>query len=236
MVENSLDSWVEKILLNDHLTGTLLEWAAEGAHHGERGAIAIFAEQVCGLAIALRDGVKADKSPLEKNDTEGDGDTPDRTKWVINQQRIDGLLDAAETQEFVFWGKELVVSYKLPCGFTVTGSGACVDPANFDIEIGRKAAREMAAHKLWEFEGYSLQLLMHQTAEFGCSDDGGVADAAQDPLEEAAQSDPNVLELTLDFPKDMPPETLQSCLQEIAKAADALHRARGGNGLKVEKV
>lgn len=89
-----------------------------------------------------------------------------KTQWTVTQEQIDALLDASETQEHVFWGKELVISYKLPSGFTVLGRGACVDPANFDIEIGRKVAREMAANKLWELEGYKLQLLMAGDVEY----------------------------------------------------------------------
>ncbi|MHC5939245.1 Gp49 family protein [Nostoc sp.] len=76
----------------------------------------------------------------------------------ITQEQIDTLLDNAQSQEAIFWDKELVVSYKLESGFTVTGHGACVDPANFDIEIGRKYAREDAANQLWKLEGYRLQL------------------------------------------------------------------------------
>lgn len=79
----------------------------------------------------------------------------------VTQEEIDALLDAAETQEHVFWEKELIVSYKLPCGFTVSGRGACVDPANFNLEIGRKVAREDAENQLWKFEGYRKQLEMY---------------------------------------------------------------------------
>jgi hypothetical protein len=77
---------------------------------------------------------------------------------TVTQEQIDALLNAAESQEHIFWGKELIVSYKLESGFVVTGSGACVDPANFDLEIGRRFARESAAKQLWKLEGYRLQL------------------------------------------------------------------------------
>jgi len=76
----------------------------------------------------------------------------------ITQEQIDALLDSADTQEVIFWDKDLIVSYRLPCGFSIIGRGVCVDPANFDIEIGRKVARDDAANKLWEIEGYRLQL------------------------------------------------------------------------------
>lgn len=77
---------------------------------------------------------------------------------TVTQERINELLDSAETQEHIFWDKELLVSYKLNSGFTVTGRAACVDPANFDLEIGRKYAREDAENQLWKLEGYRLQL------------------------------------------------------------------------------
>lgn len=79
-------------------------------------------------------------------------------KNTVTQSHIDFLLDNADTQETIFWKKELLVSYKLESGFTVTGRAACVDPKNFDIEIGRKYAREDAAKQLWQIEGYRLQL------------------------------------------------------------------------------
>lgn len=50
----------------------------------------------------------------------------------------------------------------LPSGFTVgIGHSACVDPSNFNAEIGERVAREnalaQARNKLWELEGYLLK-------------------------------------------------------------------------------
>ena len=82
------------------------------------------------------------------------------TKYRVTQEDIDALLDEAQTQEHVFWDKELVVSYLLKSGFTVSGRGAVVDPAAFSLEIGRRVAREDAANQLWQLEGYRKQLEM----------------------------------------------------------------------------
>lgn len=84
------------------------------------------------------------------------------TNNKVTSDQIKSILDNAETQEVVFWDKEVVVSYKLYNGFTIIGRGACVDPANFDIEIGRKVAREQAENKLWELEGYLLQNRLYE--------------------------------------------------------------------------
>jgi len=77
---------------------------------------------------------------------------------TVTEAGIDALLEQSDTQEHIFWGKELVVSYRLPSGFSVLGRAACVDPANFDLEIGRKICREQVKSKLWELEGYLKQL------------------------------------------------------------------------------
>lgn len=51
----------------------------------------------------------------------------------------------------------------LPSGFQVGyGESACVDPNNFDFELGKKYAKERcvvnATNKLWELEGYLLSV------------------------------------------------------------------------------
>ncbi|MEM7578267.1 MAG: Gp49 family protein [Cyanobacteria bacterium P01_A01_bin.80] len=72
------------------------------------------------------------------------------------------LLDKAESQEQVFWGKEMCISYKLECGFTITGRCACVNPANFIEEVGRQLCYEDALDQIWKFEGYRLQWKLYE--------------------------------------------------------------------------
>ena len=42
-------------------------------------------------------------------------------------------------------------------GYTVTGESACVDPKNFDEEVGQQVAYQNAFEKIWELEGYLLK-------------------------------------------------------------------------------
>lgn len=50
-------------------------------------------------------------------------------------------------------------------GYAVMGESACVSPANFDVDIGRRYAREDAKRKIWALEGYALRnQLMGATA------------------------------------------------------------------------
>jgi hypothetical protein len=82
--------------------------------------------------------------------------------YTVTQESLEQLIEASTKQEIVFWDKELVVSYRLPNGFTVLGRAACVNPNNFDYEVGSKICRENAINELWQLEGYILQQKMHE--------------------------------------------------------------------------
>lgn len=75
----------------------------------------------------------------------------------VTQDDINDLLDNAEVKEIVIFDKCLICAYKLENGFIIVESSACVDPKNFDIEIGRNICREHVENRLWELEGYVLQ-------------------------------------------------------------------------------
>lgn len=75
----------------------------------------------------------------------------------VTQDDINNLLDNAEVKEIVVFDKCLICAYKLENGFIIVESSACVDPKNFDIEIGRNICREHVENRLWELEGYVLQ-------------------------------------------------------------------------------
>lgn len=49
-----------------------------------------------------------------------------------------------------------VCNLKLENGFSVRGESACVDPRNFDMEIGKQLAYRDGFSKLWALEGYLL--------------------------------------------------------------------------------
>lgn len=49
-----------------------------------------------------------------------------------------------------------ICNIKLENGYSVRGESACVDPRNFNMEIGRQLAYRDAFGKLWALEGYLL--------------------------------------------------------------------------------
>ena len=57
-----------------------------------------------------------------------------------------------------------VCNILLENGFSVRGESACVDPRNFDMEIGRQLAYRDAFSKLWPLEGYLLAERRFQAA------------------------------------------------------------------------
>lgn len=74
----------------------------------------------------------------------------------LTPEKIDATI-AGEAYH-VFPGSNLTVCcLTLRNGFTVTGESACVSPANFDAELGRKIARGHARDKIWQLEGYLLR-------------------------------------------------------------------------------
>lgn len=69
---------------------------------------------------------------------------------------IDSVI--ADVDYHVFPGTTLTVCcLTLLNGFTVTGESAAASSDNFNVDIGRKIARENARNKIWALEGYLLK-------------------------------------------------------------------------------
>lgn len=45
---------------------------------------------------------------------------------------------------------------RLQNGFRVVGASACVDPAQYDPQVGERLALEDAKDQIWQLEGYLL--------------------------------------------------------------------------------
>ena len=76
---------------------------------------------------------------------------------TVTQAQIDALLLESEIEMTTNFEKCTTVHVKLPSGFVLTASSACVDPANYDPELGREICMKRITDKLWELEGYALQ-------------------------------------------------------------------------------
>lgn len=83
-------------------------------------------------------------------------------KNTVTQQEIDNLFEKAEKNIMTVFDKCLIMSVQLENGFIITESSACVEPSNFDKEIGIEICTERIKNKLWELEGYKLQCLLNK--------------------------------------------------------------------------
>ena len=80
----------------------------------------------------------------------------------ITNDQITKLMESVNYHTYVVPGTTTTVAVAMLDGFTLCQEiTACVDPANFDAELGKKYAIEKAAsvarNKLWELEGYKLK-------------------------------------------------------------------------------
>lgn len=74
----------------------------------------------------------------------------------LNPQSIDAVIESEDY--YIFPNTTLTVCcLKLKNGFTVTGESAAASKDNFDVEIGRKIAKDNARSKIWALEGYLLR-------------------------------------------------------------------------------
>lgn len=59
-------------------------------------------------------------------------------------------------------GRSTLCILTLENGYSVKGLSACVDPAEFNLALGRQYAREDAMNQVWPLEGYLLAQRIHE--------------------------------------------------------------------------
>lgn len=84
---------------------------------------------------------------------------------TVTQNRVDELFENADCHIETVFGKCTIVAMKLPNGFVIVESSACVDPANYDHEIGMHECFKRIKDKIWELEGYNLQCALGEKHE-----------------------------------------------------------------------
>ena len=84
---------------------------------------------------------------------------------TVKQERIKHLMDTATYSTQSFFKKCTVVVAQLENGFVLTASSACVDPDNYDHELGIQLCRQKIEDKLWELEGYALQKAVYEKGD-----------------------------------------------------------------------
>lgn len=91
----------------------------------------------------------------------------------VDGDYIEWLIDNSEFDIQTVFDKCTVVSCKLPNGFVVVESSACVSPKNYNKEIGVEICMDKITDKIWELEGYKLQSMLYEEeteCPYGCDD------------------------------------------------------------------
>ena len=80
------------------------------------------------------------------------------------QMECDNKIDAKDVERFIktfeshqLGDKTTVVQATLVNGFVITEASSCVDPENFDMEIGEVICKERITEQVWKLLGFLLQ-------------------------------------------------------------------------------
>lgn len=88
---------------------------------------------------------------------------PKEETYTITAEYIDEIMENTEIKVLPnVFGKCTVVAAKLPNGFVIVESSACVDPRNYDEDMGVEICMDKIINKVWELEGYKLQSELYE--------------------------------------------------------------------------
>lgn len=76
---------------------------------------------------------------------------------VIEQEVKDNMKDVLCRTEVEFGKPVTYVTVRMKNGFTLRESTTCVDPANYDENVGKQICLEKIEDKVWMLLGYALQ-------------------------------------------------------------------------------
>lgn len=93
-------------------------------------------------------------------------------KNTVTVKQIEDLWKASEVAVATVFDKTTLLTCKTPHGFVLTESSSCVDPENYDIEIGFDICKERIINRLWELEGYVLQKKLAEESPCECAGEG----------------------------------------------------------------
>lgn len=73
----------------------------------------------------------------------------------IPKERIDQIMEDSGYEVFdSALGSCTIVAMTLPNGYTLVESSGCIDPAEYDHDLGVELCKEALRRKVWQLEGY----------------------------------------------------------------------------------
>ena len=89
----------------------------------------------------------------------------DQNVNTVTQDMVKDIIINSEVIITTIFDKCTVVACKLPNGFIIVESSACVDPDNYDEKAGYQICMNKIVDKVWELEGYRLQNELNDSIE-----------------------------------------------------------------------
>ena len=81
----------------------------------------------------------------------------DKIASSVTFEQIEKIMANSDIIVDTVFGKCTIVTCKLPNGFVIVESSACVSPDNYDEDAGINICLDKITDKIWELEGYRLQ-------------------------------------------------------------------------------
>ena len=110
------------------------------------------------------------------------------TAPTITEEYIAEIMENSEFEICTVFDKCTVVSCKLPNGFVITESSACVSPENYNEDIGAEICFDKIASKIWELEGYRLQQWLYEN-ECCCEECEGCTCDCEEEIDDCLDTD-----------------------------------------------
>ena len=76
---------------------------------------------------------------------------------TVTAKQVEELVDDSQIAISKIGEKTTLVRVTLECGFELIETSSCVNPDNYDHELGMDLALRKIKDRIWAFEGYRLQ-------------------------------------------------------------------------------
>jgi len=80
----------------------------------------------------------------------------------VTIEEINNIMEETKFHVNHLLDKSTVVVATLPNGFTIVESSGCVDPTNYNPELGESLCKKRIKDKIWYLEGYRLQQRLYE--------------------------------------------------------------------------
>ena len=88
----------------------------------------------------------------------------------VTEKQIDKIIQAGSVEIQDLSDKTTLVKFKTKEGFEIVATSSCVDPKNYNRDVGAKICMDQIKNKLWEYEGYTLSKKLYKTTGEGLFD------------------------------------------------------------------